>query len=74
LVKGFALGSVSHVAAVAALSAAGEAAMAESAAIGFFLLGVSRCIVIQIPGVPELLLSLSSSETAPVNNDAEALP
>lgn len=48
-VKGFAVGSASHVAGMAALAAAGEAAAAEWAAVAFFLFGTFRCVLLQLP-------------------------
>ena len=42
LARGFALGAVSHVSAVAALTAAGELAAADAAALSFFLMGTTR--------------------------------
>eukprot|EP01046_Picozoa_sp_COSAG06_P078173 COSAG06_NODE_25822_length_628_cov_0.744802_1_plen_151_part_00 len=48
-VKGFALGTVSHVSVMAALSAAAEAEAAEAAALGFFLVGTTRCLILMTP-------------------------
>lgn len=47
-VQGFALGSVSHVSVTAALGSAGRTLASESAAISFFLMGVSRCLILEI--------------------------
>eukprot|EP00038_Savillea_parva_P022310 m.37304 g.37304 ORF g.37304 m.37304 type:complete len:598 (-) comp5513_c0_seq2:120-1913(-) len=48
-VRGFAIGSASHVAGMAALTAAGETAAAEWAALAFFLFGTYRCVLLQLP-------------------------
>jgi putative effector of murein hydrolase len=55
LVRGFAVGSVSHVSGVAGLTAAGELAAADAAAIAMFLLGTLRCVLLQLPGVSAVL-------------------
>jgi putative effector of murein hydrolase len=47
-IKGFAVGSASHVAGMAALTAAGETAAAEWAALAFFLFGTYRCVLLQL--------------------------
>ena len=56
VVRGFALGSVSHVAMVAALGAAGEEAAATAAAVGMFLFGVSRSLALQVEPFERLLV------------------
>ena len=49
---------VSANAGMAALSSAGDIAAAEAAALGFFLLGTLRCILLQIPPFKALLISV----------------
>ena len=56
LARGFAVGAVSHVSGVAGLAGAGQAAAADAAALGLFMLGVVRCLLLQIPGASTVLL------------------
>lgn len=63
--RGFSLGSVSHIAGQAALLAAGNAAAADAASISFFLLGILRCLFLQIPGFEERLMRLATPKSAP---------
>lgn len=63
-VKGFAVGSASHVAGMAALAAAGEAAAAEWAALAFFLFGTFRCVLLQLPPYREVVGWACTAEEA----------
>lgn len=56
IVRGLALGSAGHISVMVALAAAGEIAAADAAAIVFVVLGTARCILLQIPGVTNLLV------------------
>ena len=56
IVRGLALGSAGHISVMVALAAAGEIAAADAAAIVFVVLGTARCILLQIPGVTDLLV------------------
>ena len=49
LVRGIALGSVAHVGVMAALLGAGHVLASEAAAIAFFLLGTTRCVLLATP-------------------------
>ena len=55
LAQGFALGSASHVSVVAALTQANNLVAADAACLAFFLIGVGRCLLLQIPGFVDLL-------------------
>lgn len=49
MVRGFALGSVSHISGMVALQAAGDAAAAEWAAVALVLVGAFRVLLFQLP-------------------------
>ena len=57
LARGFSLGAVSHLAVVVALTAGGEAAAAEAAALGFFFLGTARCVLLEVPCYRDLVVA-----------------
>lgn len=54
--QGLALGTVSHVSVMAALAAAAEAEAAEAAALGFFLVGTGRCLLMMTPPIKAVVL------------------
>lgn len=66
-VKGLAVGSVAHVAGMAALGAAGETLAAEWAAVAFFFLGTYRCLLLQIPPFRDLLGDLCVDNTSDIS-------
>ena len=53
--QGFALGSASHVSVSAALTTAGLFLAADAACLSFFLMGVTRCVLLQIRPFRDLL-------------------
>ena len=58
LVQGLALGSVGHVSVTAALTTGGHIAAADAASIAYFLLGVTRCLVLQLAqSIDSLIMS-----------------
>ena len=61
-VRGFSVGCFAHVAGMAALTAAGETAAAEWAAVAFFLMGTYRCLLLQVPWFNETLQSACLAE------------
>ena len=56
-IRGLALGTVSHVSVMAALAAAAEAEAAEAAALGFFLAGTTRCLIMMTPPLKQAVLA-----------------
>lgn len=61
---------------MAALTAAGETAAAEWAAVAFFLIGAYRCLLLQVPWFNETLrLScLAEHDTRPGNDGGKGMP
>lgn len=58
-VRGFAVGSASHVAGMAALAAAGQTIASEWAAVALFLCGTFRCMLLQLSPFRTLLCRTS---------------
>jgi putative effector of murein hydrolase len=65
MATGFAVGSVAHMSGMAALAAAGMTDAADAAAVGFFLVGVVRCIALTIPSFRQLLPLARLDRTEP---------
>eukprot|EP00656_Telonema_subtile_P030013 TRINITY_DN33049_c0_g1_i1.p1 TRINITY_DN33049_c0_g1~~TRINITY_DN33049_c0_g1_i1.p1 ORF type:complete len:181 (+),score=29.56 TRINITY_DN33049_c0_g1_i1:150-692(+) len=73
MVRGLALGASFHVSSVAALAACGEAVAADWAALGLFLAGTSRCLLLQVPECQQLVYATYRDTEAnqPINQHTE---
>lgn len=72
LVRGIALGSVAHVGVMAALLGAGHVLASEAAAIAFFLLGTTRCVLLATPFADLLGLACGARSGDPVADSSAA--
>ena len=64
LAQGFALGGSSHVGVMVALDAGGKIAAAEAAALGFFCLGTTRCLLLEVPVFNSYLASVCGASAS----------